>query len=96
MTDFLPGVPAEAVLAALSRPPGNELASGKFASPESSAALAVNAFGWFLERPRSLQPGWQKMNISASSRRIKRQSMQVLHHGLQIRAVPVTLPEPNS
>lgn len=56
MTDFLPGVPAEAVLAALSRSPGNELASGKFASPESSAALAVNAFGWFLERPRSLQP----------------------------------------
>lgn len=54
--DFLPGVPAAAVLAALARSPGNELASGKFASPESSAALAVNAFGWFLERPRSLQP----------------------------------------
>lgn len=56
MVDFLPGVPADAVLAALGRSPGNELASGKFASPESSAALAVNAFGWFLERPRSLQP----------------------------------------
>ena len=39
---FLPGVPAEAVLAALGRSPGNELTSGKFASPESSAALAVN------------------------------------------------------
>jgi len=54
--DLLPGVPAEAVLAALRRSPGNELASGKFASPESSAALAVNAFGWFLERPRALPP----------------------------------------
>lgn len=54
--DFLPGVPAAAVLAALARSPGNEVASGKFASPESSSALAVNAFGWFLDRPRSLVP----------------------------------------
>lgn len=53
---FLPGVPADAVLAALGRSPGNELASGKFDSPESSAALAVNAFGWFLDRPRSMLP----------------------------------------
>ncbi|MES2914283.1 MAG: hypothetical protein V4753_04090 [Pseudomonadota bacterium] len=56
MTGFLPGVPSEAVLAALRRSPGNELGTGKFDSPESSAALAVNAFGWFLDRPRSLQP----------------------------------------
>jgi hypothetical protein len=56
MTTFLPGVPVDAVLAALGRSPGNELSTGKFDSPESSAALAVNAFGWFLERPRSLQP----------------------------------------
>lgn len=54
--DFLSGVPAEAVLAALARSPGNELASGKFDSPESSAALVVNAFGWFLERPALLSP----------------------------------------
>ena len=53
---FLPGVPGAAVLAALARSPGNEVASGKFDSPESSAALAVNAFGWFLERPRSMLP----------------------------------------
>lgn len=53
---FLPGVPAAAVLAALARSPGNEVASGKFAAPESSAALAVNAFGWFLDRPRSMLP----------------------------------------
>lgn len=58
MTDpvFLPGVPAEHALAALRRSPGGELASGKFDSPESSAALAVNAFGCFLDRPRSLPP----------------------------------------
>lgn len=56
MADFLPGVPVDAVLAALGRSPGNELGSGKFDSPESSSALAVNAFGWFLERPRLLPP----------------------------------------
>ncbi len=58
MTDpaFLPGVPAEAVLAALRRSPGNELATGKFDAPESSAALAANAFGWFLHRPQALPP----------------------------------------
>lgn len=54
--DFLPGVPTDAVLAALARSPGNELASGKFASPDSSSALAVNAFGWFLQQPRKLPP----------------------------------------
>jgi hypothetical protein len=58
MTDpaFLPGVPAESVLAALRRSPGSELASGKFDSPESSAALVANAFGWFLDRPKVLPP----------------------------------------
>ena len=56
MTDFLPGLPVDALLAALRRSPGNELDSGKFASPDSSSALAVNAFGWFLERPAALPP----------------------------------------
>lgn len=58
MTDpvFLPGVPADLVLTALGRSPGGEIASGKFASPESSAALAANAFGWFLTRPEHLPP----------------------------------------
>lgn len=54
--DFLPGVPAQAVLDALSRAPGNEVASGKFDSPDSSSALTANAFGWFLDRPRQLLP----------------------------------------
>lgn len=47
-------VPKEPVLAALNRSPGNEIESGKFSSPESSAALAVNTFGWFLEKPQDL------------------------------------------
>lgn len=51
MPDFLPGLPADQILAMLGKAPGNELKSGKFDSPESSAALAANAFGWFLERP---------------------------------------------
>ena len=56
MPDFLPDLPTDALLAALRRSPGNEVESGKFASPESSSALAVNAFGWFLERPDALPP----------------------------------------
>ncbi len=56
MPDFLPDLPEEKILACLSRSPGNELRSGKFDSPESSAALVANAFGWFLERPALLPP----------------------------------------
>lgn len=53
---FLPGVPEVLITAAFSRAGGNEIESGKLASPESSAALAVNAFGWFIERPAELPP----------------------------------------
>ena len=35
---------------------GNEIATGKFDSPESSAALAANAFGFFLGRAADLPP----------------------------------------
>lgn len=51
---FLPGVPEDLVRTAFDRAAGNEIASNKFASPESSAALAANAFGWFLDRPELL------------------------------------------
>jgi hypothetical protein len=47
---FLEGVPAEHVLDRLSKADGDEVSSGKLASEESSAALAVNTFGWFIER----------------------------------------------
>ena len=53
---FLPGVDVAAVRAAMAKAGGNELTSGKFASPESSAALAVNTFGWFIGRPSKLPP----------------------------------------
>ncbi len=53
---FLPGVQEHLVRAALAKAGGNEIESGKLDSPESSAALAVNAFGWFLERAGDLPP----------------------------------------
>ena len=55
MTDiFLPGVPADHVLKRLAAAGGNEVASGKIEHKDSSAALAVNAFGWFILRPELL------------------------------------------
>jgi len=58
MTDdlFLPGLPEARLRAALEASPGSELRRGKFASPDSSSALVVNAFGWFLDRPADLPP----------------------------------------
>jgi hypothetical protein len=53
---FLPGVPVAHVCARLAAAGGDEIDSGKFAHPKSSAALAVNAFGWFIERPMDLPP----------------------------------------
>ncbi len=53
---FLSGVPEKLVRAALTKAGGNEIESGKLDSQESSAALAVNAFGWFIERPDDLPP----------------------------------------
>lgn len=48
---FLPGVSEARLRAIYGGAAGNEIASGKFASPQSSAALAANGFGWFLDRP---------------------------------------------
>lgn len=56
MPEFLPDLPVDGILECLKRAPGNEIRSGKFDSPESSAALVANAFGWFLNRPRELPP----------------------------------------
>ena len=53
---FLPGVPEDLVRTALAKAAGNEIGSGKLDSPESSAALVVNSFGWSLERPAELPP----------------------------------------
>lgn len=68
---LLPGLPVEAIRACYAAAPGNEIDSGKFVSPESSAALAANTFGWFLERPAELPPlpgtealGWPAAKVT--------------------------------
>ncbi len=70
---LLPGVPLDLILDAYGRAPGNEIASGKFASPESSAALAANTFGPFVARPGALQPppGGEAWGWPASSVRLE-------------------------
>ena len=49
-TTFLPGVEVPYVIDRLAKAGGNEVASGKLDSMDSSAALAVNVFGWFIRR----------------------------------------------
>ena len=51
---FLPGVPGSEIEAIFNTAAGNEIVTGKFDSPESSAALAANAFGFFLQRASDL------------------------------------------
>lgn len=66
---FLPGVPREQIEEIYSAAPGKEIVSGKFDSPESSAALAANTFGFFLDRPSQLPslPGCEDIEWPASS-----------------------------
>jgi hypothetical protein len=49
--EFLAGVPRDHVLNRMAKAGGNEVGSGKFMNPESSSALAINTFGWFVQRP---------------------------------------------
>lgn len=67
---LLPGLPIDLIRKAYEEAPGNELESGKFASLESSTALAANTFGFFLERPEELPPllggddwGWPAISV---------------------------------
>lgn len=53
---FLPGVDANYVIERLRQAGGSEIESGKLLSPDSSAALAANTFGWFAARPELLPP----------------------------------------
>lgn len=73
--DLLPGIPEDLVRAAFARAGGDELRSGKFANPQSSAALAANGFGWFLERPDQLPPfpGLEDLDWPARTVAIERQ-----------------------
>lgn len=70
LNGILPGLPADTIRARYAAAPGKEVESGKFQSPESSAALVANAFGYFLDKPSALLPlpigsdlGWQPMII---------------------------------
>ena len=53
---WLPGVPGREIERIFKAAPGNEIKTGKFDNPESSAALAANAFGFFFKRPQDLPP----------------------------------------
>ena len=68
---FLKDVPGTDIERILDAAAGNEIQSGKFDKPESSAALAVNAFGFFLHRPADLpllpgleHAGWPARSLS--------------------------------
>lgn len=65
---FLPYLPVEKICKALAKAAGNELDSGKISSPESSAALATNTFGLFLDRPSELPaiPGTESFGWPAT------------------------------
>ena len=51
---LLPGLPSDLIRQRYATAPGNEIESGKFQSPESSAALAANAFGYFIDKSEAL------------------------------------------
>ena len=60
---LLPGVSQTYVLERLRKAGGNEIGSGKFLSEDSSAALAVNCFGWFANRAQLL-PSFPKLKAA--------------------------------
>ena len=71
---FLPGVPCSEIEEVYNAAPGKEIASGKFDSLESSAALAANTFGFFLNQPGDLPslPGCEDIEWPATSLGLER------------------------
>lgn len=72
---FLPGIPCTQLEEIYNAAPGKEISSGKFDSPESSAALAANTFGFFLNRTGDLPPlpgceyvGWPSSSLALETR----------------------------
>ena len=65
----MPGLPVGLVKEIYANAPGNEIGSGKFSHPESSAALAANTFGLFLTCPGDMPPipGFEQGWSSAKS-----------------------------
>ena len=80
---FLPGLPREQIEDIYNAAPSKEIASGKFDSPESSAALAANTFGFFLNRPDDLPPlpGCEDLGWPASSLALERKVSLPWHGG---------------
>ena len=66
---FLPGVPGDLIEEMFAAAPGNEIESGKFDHPESSARMVANVFGYFVERPHLLPslPGCKDEQWPATS-----------------------------
>lgn len=69
--NILDHLPKELITAAYRQAKGNEIDSGKFQHPESSAALAGNAFGFFLNQPDKLPSipgtetcGWPAVHVT--------------------------------
>lgn len=54
--NILDQLPKDLITVAYKQAKGNEIDSGKFQHPESSVALAGNAFGFFLNQPGELPP----------------------------------------
>ena len=71
---LLPGLPARHIHKRLNSAPGDEIGSGKFTHPESSAALVANAFGPFMTDSPAMElpalpigPSDKEFDWSASS-----------------------------
>jgi hypothetical protein len=69
----VPGLPLGLIRSAYEAAPGDESESGKFANPESSAALVANAFGFFLDKERLLPalPGLEECRWPATNIRLE-------------------------
>ena len=65
---LLDHLPKDLILARYQVAGGQELTSGKFANPESSAALVANAFGLFADRPDLLILPGERMASGAATR----------------------------
>jgi hypothetical protein len=65
---LLDHLPKDLILARYQVAGGQELTSGKFANPESSAALVANAFGLFADRPDLLILPGERVACGAATR----------------------------
>ncbi len=71
---LLPGVPGPEIARTYGAAPGDEIGTGKFDRPESSAALVANAFGFFLKRVSDAEP-----DVWAGTSRLVDEEAKVRH-----------------